>query len=285
MSVLTAIFQAVAQAFMWVFPLSESGHSSIFHDFAGRYTGAVSQLTGIIHIGIAIGMFIACFKLFTNLFINFFKGWTELFAKKLSVKSSSPQRRFMYMTIISFAFFIFYLIPLGDRGNFYHVLHAVSYNGNLLGEGICFALTGALLVAVCSLADKKLNAFSPVLSSVFLGIIAFLALPVAGASFVGGIFAMAIIFGMSEKYALRYAAVLSVPVLIVMGIIEICTGVTKVTAVSAIIGLIVSAVCAFFAVRLLQYIVKKKQLKYMAVYNIAVGIICVIIGIFEIVIK
>ena len=65
MWILTAIFQAIGQAFTWVFPVSESGHSVIFHNFSGRFTNACSQLTGVIHIGIAIGLFIAFYKLFS----------------------------------------------------------------------------------------------------------------------------------------------------------------------------------------------------------------------------
>ncbi len=50
MSVLTAIFQAIGQAISWVLPISESGHSAIFHNFSGRFTNACSQLTGVVHI-------------------------------------------------------------------------------------------------------------------------------------------------------------------------------------------------------------------------------------------
>lgn len=159
MSVLTAIFQAIGQAIAWVFPISESGHSAIFHNFSGRFTNACSQLTGVVHIGIAIGLFIAFFKLFTMLFKNFIGGWKDLFQKKLDLKNSKSSRKFMYYTVLSFVPDVAVSYSCSKYGNIYSVFHRVSYNENLVGEGICMLLTGALIIVTCSVMDKKLNLF------------------------------------------------------------------------------------------------------------------------------
>lgn len=90
---------------------------------------------------------------------------------------------------------------------------------------------------------------------------------------------------MTNKFALRYAMVISVPALIVSGIIELCTAVTAVSIASAIIGLIISAVIAFFAVKILIYVIKNKQLMLFAIYDIAIGVVTLVIGIIELVIK
>ena len=286
MSIIISIFQALFQAITWIFPVSESGHSAIFHDLAGRYTNACSQLTGVVHIGIAVGIFIAFFKLFKGLFKSFFLGWNDLFHKRLDVKNASSQRKFMFMTIFSFVFFIFYLIPAGSYGNVFQMFHRTSYNGNLLGEGICLALTGALIIVISELAGKLPKKKMPqLLQAGVIGLVAFLALPFAGCSFTFGIFAAAMLMGMSEKYALRYSAVMSVPVLITAGIIELCTAVTPVGIAAGIIGFILAAAASFFAVKLFIFVLKNKALKYFAFYDIAIGLIALVIGIFEIVIK
>ncbi len=285
MSVLTAIFQALAQAVAWVLPISESGHSAIFHDFSGRYTDACSQLTGIIHIGIAIGLFVAFFKLFVNLGRNFFMAWNDLFHKRFKINRVSPLRKFMFMTVVSFVFFIFYLLPAGKYGNVYSLFHHTAYNGNLVGEGICIALTGVLLIAATSLFSRGLKKMPEPVIALVLGIVAFFAVPTAGSSLVAGVFAAALLMGMSDKYALRYAMVLSVPVLIVTGIIEICLGVTKIGVIQAVLGLTVSAAAAFLAVKVLVYIIHNRKLHYIAFYDLATGLLCFVIGIFEIVIK
>lgn len=285
MSILTAIFQAIGQALTWIFPVSESGHSAIFHDFSGRFTNACSQLTGVIHIGIAIGIIVAFYKLFLRLFTNFIGGWSDLFHKRLDVKNSSPQRKFMYMTILSFVPMLLYVIPAGKYTNVYMVFHRMSYNGNLLGEGICIALTGALLIVTASMLDKKNKPLPQIVQALIIGIIAFLAVPTAGSSLVAGVFCVGVLVGMSDKYALRYSMVMSTMVLLVTGIVEICVGVTKISIVSAIIGFVVSALFAFLAVKVFIFVIKNKALKYFAWYDIAIGFICFVIGVFEIVLK
>lgn len=285
MSILTAIFQAIGQALSWILPISESGHSAIFHNFSGRFTDACSQLTGVVHIGIAIGLIAAFYKLFITLFKNFIGSWNDVFRKRLDIKNPKPARKFMFMTILSFVPMLVYLIPAGKYGNVYSVFHRMSYNENLLGEGICILLTGVLIITAMTLEDKKLNPLPDILQALILGVIVFLAVPTAGCSVIGAVLCVGIIVGLGEKTSLRYSIVMSVMILIVMGIIEICVGVTKISIVSAIIGVVVAAVASFFASKLLIFLLKKKLLKYVGIYDAAIGFICFIIGIFQIVIK
>lgn len=282
MSVLTAIFQALGQALFWIFPLSESGHSAIFHDFSGRYTNACSQLTGVIHIGIAIGLAVAFYKLFINLFSNFTGTFKDIFGKRLDLRNSSTSRMFMYMTLISFAFDLFYLIPVGSKGNIYHILHSVSYNGNLLGEGLFFILSAVLLYVAIAFSDKFTKKLPEVLSAVIIGLYGFFALPISGMIYMTGIICVAIILGLQQKNAIRYAVAMSVPTLVCLGIIELCVAVTKVSIVGAILGVIISAVASFFLSKVLIRLIKDKTIIPFAVYDAAVGLICVVIGVFEI---
>lgn len=285
MSILTAIFQAIGQALTWIFPISESGHSAIFHIFSGRFTNACSQLTGVIHIGIAVGILIAFFKMFIKLFSEFFRGWNELFHKRLDVKGSSPFRSFMYMTILSFAMLILYVIPAGKHGNLFMLLHRASYNETLLGEGICFALTGLLIYVTSGRLNAKINPLPRPVQALLIGFIAMLAIPTAGCSLVAGVFCIAVLSGMSYKIAYRYSMVMSVMVLIVAGITELCIAVTPVKILPAIIALVISAACSFLFVRLFTYVIKNRMLKYIGWYDLALGVICLVVGIFQIIIK
>lgn len=285
MSIIKAILQAIGQAIAWIIPISESGHSAIFHDFSARFTNACSQLTGVIHIGIAIGIIFAFYRLFLQLFKTFFGEWNDLFHKRIVMKETSPQRSFMYMTMLSFLPMILYLIPAGKYGNLFSVFHRTSYNGNVLGEGLCMALTGVLLFVVSTMLNKRYNPLPKWSQALILGVVAFLAVPTAGCSLVGAVFCIGFLVGLSDKYALRYSMVMSVMVLIVSGIIEICVGVTTVTFLQVIFALVFSAVFAFLSVKILLYILKKNHLKYIAVYDMAVGFICFVIDIFEILAK
>lgn len=219
------------------------------------------------------------------LFKNFIGSWNDIFHKRLDIKNPKPARSFMFMTVLSFVPMIFYLIPAGKYGNIYSVFHRVSYNENLVGEGICMLLTGALLIVTCSVMEKKLNPVAPFLQAILIGFIVFLAVPTAGCSVIGAVFCVGIILGMNEKTALRYSVVMSVMILLVMGVVELCTAVTKITILSAVIGLVIAAAVSFFASKLLIFMIKDKKLRLFGIYDAAIGFIVLIIGIFEVVVK
>ena len=92
---------------------------------------------------------------------------------------------------------------------------------------VCIALLGVLLIVTNSLINSNRNKLPNWANAVILGLIGFLALPTGGCSFMGAIFAFMIFAWYEPKYAIRYAVTMSVPTLIVMGIIELCVAVTK----------------------------------------------------------
>lgn len=286
MSIITALFQAIGQALAWLLPISEWGHSSIFHDFSGRATGACSTLTGVVHIGIAIGIIAALYKVFLTLAKQFFETFSDLFKKQLKTKPVSPSRKFMYMTLLSFVPLILWAIPTGKNGLLFSLLHKTGYNGTLLDDGIFFVLTGILvLLSAKQLSLSKNDKNVTVLSAVIAGVACVFLIPVSGLSLMAGIFAILLLFGVSKKLSLRYAFVMSVPVLLVMGIVELCIAVSASSIVSVIIGLVVSAVVSFFTVKAVMWIVNHNKIKYFGFYDLGIGVITAVIGIFELVLK
>lgn len=284
MSILTALFQAVGQAIAWIFPISEGAHSAIFHNFSGRFTNACSQLTGIVHIGIAVGLFIAFFRLFVTLFKNFFGAWSDVFHKRLDLKNVKPAREFMYMTILSFVPMLLYPIPVGKGENVYSVLHSMSYNTTVLDEGVFMLVSAALIFGAVFFAGKIKKPLPAAAQSLIIGTVMFFAVAIAGLSVFGAIFCTALLTGIRTSNSLRYGAVESVLVLLVMGVTELFTAVTDVGVVSAIIALIVSAATAFFVSKLLVYFVKNQLLRYFGIYDATVGALCIIIGAVQILI-
>lgn len=286
MSILTAIIQAVLQALSWVLPISEYGHSSLFHDFAGRTSGSCSAITGVIHIGIAIGIVIAFYKLFFSLSKEFFLTFRDLFKKELKGSAKAPARSFMYMTLISFVPMLLWLIPTGKNGFLFSLLRKTGYNGTLLDDGIFFVITGVLVLAAAKqLSLERNNKNVAVISAVIAGIACVVLVPVSGLSLVAGVFAVFMLLGVSKKLALRYSFVMSVPVLVVMGIVQICISVTPAGIAEIILGLVISAAVSFIAVKLLQWIINTHKLKFFGIYDIGIGVIAAVIGIFELILK
>lgn len=286
MSILTAIFQAIAQAVTFLFPVSESGHSAVFHDFAGRYAGACSELTGLIHIGIAIGITIAFYKVFIKLIYEFFMGWSELFKKNLKISESSNSRKFMYLTVIPYVLLPFYLIPIGDKGNIYSILQSVSYDGNVLSEGICFIIIAVLLL-ISSFKLSKNEKGHPLglPCALIVSVLLFITLPIAGFSMPVIAICIPILFGVNKKVAFRYFTALSVPMLIIFGIAEIIKCVTYVTIIEGIIAVVIAGAVSFLCAKLLLFVVSKNHLKYFSYYDFAIGGISVLAGVIELLIN
>lgn len=270
----------------YLFPLSESGHSAIFHDFAGRYTNNCSELTGLIHIGIAVGILIAFYKVFLKLVFEFFSTGKEIFTKNFDIKKTNNSRKFMYYTFIPYIFMLIYLIPVGGGRNIYSLLDSYSYDGNLISEGICFLINAVLLLLVSIKLAKnekgvQLSAPAVLVTSVLM----FFAIPVSGLSVCAVVVSVLALFGINKKIAFRYFISLSVPILLVRGIIEIALCVTYINIVAGIIGVIIAIAFSFFISKLSLYLLKNNFYKFFSYYGFAVGGLSVIIGIIEVAIS
>lgn len=286
MSVLTAIFQALFQAICWVLPISESAHSAIFHDFSSRFSGACSQLTGVVHIGIAIGIAIALYKFILKMIKEFIGTFADIFKKRINVNSPTPSRHYLYMTQMSYPLMLLWLIPCGSKGLLYTVLRSTTYNGTLLDDGLFLGITGGLLIlSTVLMAKQQISKPVSEVMAIAVGAASVLLIPVSGFSFVGVVFAILTIFGVSKKLSFNYAFMMSAPILLVMGIIELVKGVTGVSIVSVILALIISIATSFICVRLFKFIINKGYLKHFGIYDIALGVIIFIVGIFELILR
>ena len=104
-------------------------------------------------------------------------------------------------------------------------------------------------------------------------------------SLTAGVFTVLALFGVMKNTAYRYALVMSVPVLIVTGIVEIAAAKYPAGIIEIILALAISVVCSFVCTRLLKFIIKKQYLKYFAYYDFALGGLAVIIGAIQLIVR
>lgn len=286
MSIITAIFQAILQALTYIFPVSQSGHSAIFHDFAGRADGTVTQLTGAVNIGIALGIFAATYPFFAKLFSEAVNTGKDIAIKNFSLKTAKPQRKLLLFFIISFVPMFLWLIPLGKYGMAYRVLRATAYNNTLLDDGIFIAVLGALVFfAARQIAQQKNRGFITLPAAITVGVCSLFFVPVSGLALVGGVFAVLVIFGVSRNLALKYALSMSVFVLLITGIVQLCTADYKSGIAAIIIGIVLSAPVAFFSVRVLKNVIKQGFLKYISYYDFSIGLIVAVVGAIQLIVR
>ena len=267
-------------------PISESGHSSIYHDFSSNSFGNIWMVTGFVHIGIAIGIVLACFGLFKRLAIELFRSGNELVHKQLKPKEAKGARHFLYMILISFLPMLLWLIPFGKNGFLYSLLRSLSYNGTILDEGIFIAFTGLLLfLAVRQLTLSRNDKDMSVLPAVAVGLASVILIPTAGMSFIGGVFSILIIFGITKKQSFNFPIVMSVPVLIVTGIVEAALAQYRAGIVEIILGLVISTAASFICTRVLKFIINKNYLSYFAYYDFGLGGLSIIIGLIQLIVR
>ena len=284
MSVLTALIQAILQVLCTIFPISQTAHSSMFHDFSNRFASGQSTLTGFVHIGIAVGIFVAMYRLFIRLIGEFFLGFSDLKSKKIRENSKKPARAFLYFVIISFLPLLFWLIPCGEKGTLYNVLALTQVNKTLLDDGIFAALLGGLLIAAnINITREKNDRAIWVVPAIASGVL--FSATVSGLSIIGVTLCVLLLFGVRTKQALNFTFVLSFPVFLVSGIVEAATNEVKADALSVIVGLVVSAALSFLAVKVFRILTIKKQLKYFGIYDISFGVIAAVIGIFQLILR
>ena len=284
MSILTAIFQAIGQALTYILPISESGHSAIFHDFSARYSGENSVLTGLIHIGIAVGIVAAYRSVFIRQAREFVVGCKEIVEKKYDITNSTPARKFTYYTVIPFLLMPLYLIPLGSAGNVYQLLSGAATDGNLISEGICFLFTASILLLTSHLMKKETKGKALTLPvAILLSFLIFITLPLAGLSLSASVICAAILCGVKQNFAFRYFICIAVPVLLVSGIVECAVGAMETTIVAGAVGVIIAIVFSFLACRFLKWSMKNIDFKYYSYYNFALAALATVTGIVELI--
>ena len=178
------------------------------------------------------------------------------------------------------------LVPAGKYGNVYGLFRSMGYNGTLLDEGVFFVLTGGLIL-LALLQMKKHGPQKNVdwYAALILGFAAAFSLPIAGLSYMGVLFCLGVTMGVARKISYRFAAVSSVLTLLVLGVVEICTCVTYVNIIAGIVAVVLSAAVTYFMVKLMLWILHGGKLKAFAYYDFALAGVCVVVGIFELILR
>ena len=273
MSVLNAIFQAIARALAWILPISEYGHASLLNAFAGKTDGSVSTAAGAVHIGLAIGIAFAIYGIISKMFKEFFAAGRELVTKQLDLKNPSPARSFMYMTLLSFVPLILWCIPLGKGRVLFSVLHKTGFNGVIVDDAIMFLITGAMVLLTSMQMRSAKRKKVDFKLALIIGFAALFLVPVSG------VFLILTLSGISRKTAFNYSMILSVPILFVTGVVELCTADVSSGVFAAFVGTLLAVVAGFTVARVFKFTVKKMLYKYYAYYDFAIGAVALIVGI------
>ena len=284
MEIIKALILGVVQGITEFLPISSSGHLSLFRQLFNVETDTAGLFSAMLHIGTLVAILLMFYKPIYELFEEFILCFKDIFTGKFTfnLKKMSVTRRMLFMFVISCVPLLLLLIPTGKDSNVMDSVAVFSTDDSLLAEGICFMLTGFLLILGTTLNAnyKKPQNITPV-TALLIGIAQLFAACFPGISRSGSTISAGLCCGVSQKSMIRYSFILSIPAVLASGLVEFKDAMEAdviIPVFPLIIGVVASAVVGVFAIKLLQILMKKNLFRFFGFYCLALGFVTTIIS-------
>lgn len=285
MSVLKAIILGFVQGVTEFLPISSSGHLSLFQHFLGVGGEGSLLFSVLLHLGTLIAVFIVFYKTIFELVIEAIDLIKDIFTGKFKFKKLEGKKKMLVMFVFSCIPLLFLLIPVGNDTKLMDYLGGFSEDDSIFLEGVCFLITGVLLLTSTYISKtKKLTREVNTVDAFAIGIAQAFAAGFPGISRSGSTISTGMICGVSKSNMVEYSFILGIPAILVANIVEFKDAVetgAEIEIIPTIIGVIVAAVVGVLCIKLLQWILKKDIWKYFGYYCLAIGVItifCSILG-------
>lgn len=285
MSVIKAIILGIVQGVTEFLPISSSGHLSLFQHFLGVGGEGSLLFSVLLHLGTLIAVFIVFHKTIFDLIIDAFSLLKDIFTGKFKFKELEGKKRMLVMFVFSCIPLLLLLIPVGNDIKLMDYLSKFSEDDSILLEGICFVLTGVLLLSSTYISkNRATNKEISTREAFAIGFAQVFAAGFPGISRSGSTISTGMICGVSKSDMVEYSFILGIPAILVANIVELKDAIeinAEFELLPTIVGILVAAVVGVGCIKLLQWILKKDMWKYFGIYCLVIGIIsifCSILG-------
>lgn len=277
MSILSAILQAIIQGITEFLPVSSSGHLSLYQHFTGNSGEGALMFSALLHLGTLAAVCTVFYKQIWELIKEFCLMVKDIFTGNFSINDASPQRRVVFMYIISTALLIPFVIFKG-------VFEGFAEDGSILMEGICFLYTAAILFMADRTAKGSKRAVDmKYKDATTIGFFQGIAL-LPGVSRSGSTISAGLFCGLTREAAVSYSFILGIPAILGGCLIEVKDGIAQeadIGVLPCIIGFVVAAIVGFLAIKLVQMLIKSDKFKVFWIYLGILGAVVIIIAIIE----
>lgn len=287
MEILKALLLGIVQGITEFLPISSSGHLSLFRHLFNIETETAGLFSAMLHIGTLVAILLMFYRPIYDLFEEVFLCIKDVIKGDFTFKLSemSATRRMLFLFIISCIPLLLLLIPTGKETNLMDSVAVFSNDNSVLAEGICFMITGFLLVLGTTLNGnyKSKKNITP-LTALIIGIAQLFAACFPGISRSGSTISAGLCCGVSKKNMIRYSFILCIPAVIASGLVEFKDAMETEAIIPVfplLIGVITSAIVGIFAIKILQVLMKKDLFKYFGFYCLTLGFITTIISAIE----
>lgn len=267
-------FLGLVQGIAEFLPISSSGHLSLLQNFFGLKSAEETNLflDVLLHLGTLISVFIYYRHDLMDMIREFILGCGAL-VHPIEGEIHPPAARRMVLLIIVGTLPLFIVLPIkGYIDNLY---------GNNWFIACALLVTGFLLFFSDRIAHgKKTERSATLLDAVLIGCSQALA-TVPGLSRSGTTISAALLLGCRREFAVRFSFLLSIPAVIGANILTLVdaiqVGIDWKLMPAYLLGVVVSAVAGYFAIRLVNMLSNRGKFGNFAYYCWGVGLMALIL--------
>lgn len=272
MSILMGIIQGVAE----FLPISSSGHLALFQTFFGMENMEEKYMffTVLLHFGTLISVCMVYWRDIVDMIREFFLGIAALAGRKDTGVAPPPTRR-MVMLIIIATVPLFVMVFLQDAVN--------QLFSNSIMVSCALLATGFILFFSDRMArGHKTAKNATVADALIVGCGQALAV-IPGLSRSGTTISVGMMRGFDRAFAVRFSFLMSLPAVLGANVLEIKDALASNFPIEELpmylVGVAVSAVVGYFAIRLVKSLSDKGKFGKFAYYCWAVGLGSLVAGI------
>lgn len=286
MAVWQAIVLGLIQGVIGFLPVSSSGHLNLVSSFLNIQDSVSYTVLVFLHLGMLLGVFYAFKQDISRVFVGFFgifrqllgnvvewqKGWKN--PEDVHYKKNINSNYARFSVLISVSLSITLVTAMIVR------ILCSSISSNLLMNGVGFLFT-ALLLLVCSFTPKSMKGpkdakvSDAIVIGLFQGLAAF-----PGVSLLGMTIAAGFLCGLTRKFILKYAYIMTIPVVLGGTLFEIgalLAGGEPFPIVPCLISILVASVIGILLIRKVINIITINTCRIFAGYSILIGMICIML--------
>lgn len=273
MTIFHVVLLAVIQGLTEFLPISSSGHLVLFQSLLG-FNQPELLLDISLHIGTLLAICLVFFKDIRSVITSIIKfpallhsagGFRNLFSENTDIR--------MLILIIAGSF------PTAIIGLLFHKIAGQIFSSVPI-VGVMLLLTGTFLWASRFTKKrghkiKQVNIKDVLIIGLVQGLAVLPGISRSGSTIVAGLFA-----GVERETAARFSFLLSIPAILGALILELTeNGLhTSVSFETILLGILISAIVGFAALKILMSIVKHGKLYFFAPYCWALGLLTLIVG-------
>lgn len=272
MSILMGIIQGVAE----FLPISSSGHLALFQTFFGMENMEEKYMffTVLLHFGTLISVCMVYWRDIVDMIREFFLGIAALAGRKDTGVAPPPARR-MVMLIIIATVPLFVMVFLQDAVN--------QLFSNSIMVSCALLATGFILFFSDRMArGHKTARNATVADALIVGCGQALAV-IPGLSRSGTTISVGMMRGFDRAFAVRFSFLMSLPAVLGTNVLEIKDALASNFPIEELpmylVGVAVSAVVGYFAIRLVKSLSDKGKFGKFAYYCWAVGLGSLVAGV------